>query len=219
MNYINFHCHKPNQCNEGFGIFSLEVNDIFNDEIPESCTLGIHPWQSENPNVNEWIRQLEYLVQSPNVLAIGEIGLDRLKGGSLGSQTKIFLSQVEIAQKVNKPIIIHCVRAWSELIKALSETQFKHLKKAIHGFRGKSELAKQLISNNYYLSFGSILVDPTPELAEALTVVPLDRLFFETDTSEMPIGEIYSAASDILNISIEDLMQQTEKNYSEFFNR
>jgi len=219
MNYINFHCHKPNHCNEHYGVYSLNVNDIYNDEIPENCTIGIHPWHSEHPDVNDWIKQMDYLVQSPNVLAIGEVGLDRLKGANLELQTQILIAQVEIAQKVDKPIIIHCVRAWSELLKSLSNPEFKTVKKAIHGFRGKADIAKQLINQNYYISFGSILVDPTPELAESLTMVPLNRLFFETDTSEMPIGEVYSAASDILNIPVEELLQQTERNFAEFFNK
>lgn len=219
MNYINFHCHKPTQCTEGFGVYSINVGDIVNDQVPEDCTIGIHPWQCQHPDINEWIKQMDFLVQSPNVLAIGEIGLDRLKGGSLDLQTQIMITQVEIAQKYGKPIIIHCVRAWSELIKALSNPDFKPIKKAIHGFRGKTEIAKQLINQNYYISFGSILVDSTPELAESLTMVPLNRLFFETDTSEMPIGEVYSAASDILDIPIEELLQQTERNFKEFFYR
>ncbi|BDX36648.1 TatD family hydrolase [Tenuifilaceae bacterium CYCD] len=219
MNFINFHCHKPNLCNKGIGLYSLNVDDIVNEQVPENCTIGIHPWQCEHPDIDEWIRQMDYLVQSPNVLAIGEIGLDRLKGGNLDLQTQILVAQVEIAQKVNKPIIIHCVRAWSELIKSLSNPKYKTVKKAIHGFRGKADMAKQLVMQDYYLSFGSILVDPTPELAESLTMVPLNRLFFETDTSEMPIGEVYSAASDILDIPIEELLQETEKNFTEFFNR
>jgi TatD DNase family protein len=195
------------------------VNDIVDEQIPENCTIGIHPWQCKHPDVNDWLKQMDFLVQNPNVLAIGEIGLDRLRGGNLDLQTQIMLSQVEIAKNINKPIIIHCVRAWSELIKALSKPDFQTVKKAIHGFRGKADTAKQLINQNYYISFGSILVDPTPELAESLTKVPLNRLFFETDASEMPIGEVYSAASDILDISVKELLQQTEKNFAEFFNR
>lgn len=219
MNYINFHCHKPNCCNKGYGVYSLSMNDIVDEQIPENCTIGIHPWQSEHPDVTDWLKQMDFLVQSPNVLAIGEIGLDRLRGANLELQTQILLAQVEIAQKINKPIILHCVRAWSELIKSLSNPEFKTVKKAIHGFRGKAEIAKQLINQNYYISFGSILVDSTPELAESLTMVPLNRLFFETDDSEMPIGEVYSAASDILNIPVKDLSQQTERNFTEFFNK
>ena len=219
MNYINFHCHKPDSCNKGHGVYSLNVNDIVDEQIPENCTIGIHPWQCKHPDVNDWLKQMDFLVQSPNVLAIGEIGLDRLRGGNLDLQTQIMLAQVEIARNVNKPIIIHCVRAWSELIKALSKPDFQTVKKAIHGFRGKADTAKQLINQNYYISFGSILVDPTPELAESLTMIPLNRLFFETDASEMPIGEVYSAASDILDLSVKELLQQTERNFAEFFNR
>ena len=219
MNYINFHCHKPDSCNKGHGVYSLNVNDIVDEQIPENSSIGIHPWQCQHPDVNDWLKQMDFLAQSPNVLAIGEIGLDRLRGGNLDLQTQIMLSQVEIAKNVNKPIIIHCVRAWSELIKALSKPDFQTVKKAIHGFRAKADIAEQLINQNYYISFGSILVDPTPELAESLTMVPLNRLFFETDASEMPIGEVYSAASDILDIPVEELLQQTEKNFAEFFNK
>ncbi|MGE0078806.1 MAG: TatD family hydrolase [Bacteroidales bacterium] len=217
MNCINFHCHRYKAVNEGVQIISYSLDELISENISENCTVGIHPWQSDSNSVNEWLKQLEFITQKPNIIAIGEIGLDRLRGGSLDLQTKVLLSQVEIAKNNNKPIVIHCVRAWSELIKALSNTQFSSVKKAIHGFRGKAELAKLLVEQDYYLSFGSILVDPTPELAESLTNVPLNRLFFETDISEMPIAEVYMAASDILNIPIETLLQQTEKNFIDFF--
>lgn len=217
MRYINFHCHRFKQASENIQVVSINVDEAIYEGIPGNCTVGIHPWQCEHKDVEAWINQLESVCKNPNVIAIGEIGLDRLRGGGLEMQSKILLAQAEIAQRTNKPIVIHCVRAWGELIKALSDAELLSVKKAIHGFRGKAELAIQLVNLNYYLSFGSILVDPTPELAEALTVVPLNRLFFETDISEMPIDEVYAAASDILDIPVEELGQQLEKNFSEFF--
>ena len=217
MNCINFHCHGCKKNGEGIQVVSYNLDEIDTQNIRKNCTVGIHPWQSSNPNVDQWLSQLEIISQNPNVLAIGEIGLDRLKGGSLELQNKILTAQANIAKNAGKPIIIHCVRAWSELIKTLSSSEFSLIKKAIHGFRGKVEMAKQLTDLGYYISFGSILVNATPELAETLTKIPLNRVFFETDDSSMPIEEVYSAAADILDMYIEDLIGITENNFNEFF--
>lgn len=217
MPYINFHSHHKKDSFKGIQVISLNVEDAITEGVVMNCSVGIHPWQCENKDVTKWLDELESIASNPNVIAIGEVGLDRLRGGDLETQSKILLAQTEIALKLSKPIVIHSVRAWSELVEILSNPKYESVKKAIHGFRGKAELAKQLIDHNFYFSFGSILVDPTPELAESLTVIPKDRMFFETDISEMPIEEVYSAASDILDIPVEEIVLQVEKNFVDFF--
>lgn len=217
MPLINFHTHLTSQKEGEVRIVSLNVDEAESIESLSMVTVGIHPWQTDSNNMEDLLAKFRELIGHPNVIGIGEIGLDRLRGGSLTLQAKYLREQALAATSVSKPVIIHCVRAWNELIETLSAPELKQLTKAIHGFRGKADLARQLVDRNYYLSFGSILVDPSPELAESLTVIPKNRLFFETDTSEMPIGEIYAAAADILDTSVDELSLQIENNLNAFF--
>lgn len=217
MSLINFHTHLTSQKEGEVRIVSLNVDEAESIESLSMVTVGIHPWQTDSSNMDGLLAKFHALIKNPKVIGIGEVGLDRLRGGSLTLQAKYLREQALAATSVSKPVIIHCVRAWNELIETLSAPELKQLTKAIHGFRGKADLARQLVDRNYYLSFGSILVDPSPELAESLTVIPKNRLFFETDTSEMPIEEIYAAAADILDTSVDELSLQIENNLNAFF--
>lgn len=217
MRLINFHTHKPQFSSGAVHVVPYDV-DTFNRTDPSQLsTVGIHPWSTESEHTLNSIDKLKSLSQEKNIIGIGEIGLDRLKGAPLPKQFDILKAQLQIALEIRKPVVIHCVRCWNELILILSDSKYKEVKKAIHGFRGKPEVAVQLVENGYYLSFGAPITHATPELAEALTRVPLNRLFFETDESEMPITEVYDAATDILDLTLEELVKVTHENFENFF--
>ncbi len=135
-------------------------------------SAGIHPWDSDKEPDWNW---LEKIVEDPRVVAVGEAGLDRLRGADLERQKKIFSSQALIAEKAGKPLIIHCVRCWAELLQlhALIKPKVKWI---IHGFRGKAALAQQLLDAGMDISLG-------PNAPETLTqIIPPSRLHHETDT-------------------------------------
>lgn len=219
MSFINFHCHNTSALAGGLGVISIDptTEAVQTASSAKYTTVGIHPWSTLNSDVHGSLLKLADFCSAENVVGIGEIGLDRLKGAPLQVQELIFKQQIEVAMGLHKPIVVHCVRAWSELFKITSDSRYSEVEKAVHGFRRQPEIAHQLVENGFYVSFGTLLVDPTPELSEALTAVPLSRMLFETDTSEMPIGEVYAAASDILNIPIEQLEYQIESNFMDFF--
>lgn len=217
MKHINFHCHCSNCPPTGVNVISYNVDEFIQAQQRQYVTLGVHPWLTAHSDVYNWISRLRELCGSDNVIGVGEIGLDRFKGIPLQVQEIMLRQQLDIALEMDKPVVIHCVRAWSELVKILSESRYVAMKVAIHGFRQHAGLVQQLVDKGYYISFGSLVVDPTPELAETLTAVPLDRIFFETDTSNMPIDEIYHAASDILNIPVERIEDQIINNFGAFF--
>ncbi|MEW5846625.1 MAG: TatD family hydrolase [Bacteroidota bacterium] len=218
MKLINFHTHKPQFSANSICIVPFEVEDYatIKSNINYS-TIGIHPWNTEHSDVLSWIEKLKTIANQDKIIGIGEIGLDRLKGAPLVRQIRIFESQLDIAAECNKPVIIHCVRCWVEVIAILSKAKYQKIPKAIHGFRAKPEVAKQLVDNNFYLSFGSALTHSSPELAEALTLVPKNRLFLETDDTETPIFEVYDAAADILDTTVEELVTITNQNLVSFF--
>jgi TatD DNase family protein len=212
---IDFHTHHRGDPKNTI-VQSIPYTDLDGMRNGEFYTIGIHPWETDRENIDIALHQIIEYAQHPEVIGIGEVGLDRLRGANLNRQIEIFVKQICIVDQIRKPLIIHCVRAWAELleIKKMSKSMVAW---AIHGFRGTPELARQLIDRGMYLSFGAQLVEAAPSLAEAITTVPLDRLFLETDESHTPVEEIYYAASDILNISMETLADQIRSNFQRFF--
>lgn len=214
---INFHTHSVNP-NNGISVQSLKSSELHKLNDSGFFTIGVHPWESDIPNIDDVLKQIIDLLPKTEIIGIGEIGLDRLKGASIEKQIEVFVKQICIVDQIKKPLIIHCVKAWSELLEIKKMTN-SSVPWAVHGFRGNPDLAKQLVASGFHLSFGAPLADPAPSLAEALTYTPLDRLFLETDESPVSIGEVYYAASDILNISVDDLVKQINANFAEFFKR
>ena len=151
-------------------------------------SVGIHPWHTLNIDTHT-IKQLNSLAVSPQVVAIGETGLDALKGASIEKQIEIFKLHISLSEQVKKPLIIHCVKAFNEII-----TIKKQLKPSmpwiIHGFRGKPQLAQQLLNNGFYISLGEKF---NPETA---SIIPIDRLLFETDESTLNINKIIDSINN-----------------------
>ncbi len=137
-------------------------------------SVGIHPWDTiEAPTDDTWQR-LEDLATNSRVAAIGECGLDALRGGTAQIQEDIFRRHVEIAERVEKFMIIHCVRRFGRIIELRRELQPRQ-RWIVHGFRGKPELARQLIAAGFDISLG---VNAPQALRDAL---PLHHFFVETD--------------------------------------
>jgi len=214
---INFHTHIENSKN-GISVQSLKSTELSKLKKDGYFTIGVHPWESDRNNVDSVLNEIILLTSRPEVIGIGEIGLDRLQGASIEKQIEVFVKQICIVDQIKMPLIIHCVKAWAELLEIKKMTR-SSVPWAVHGFRGNPDLAKQLVASGFYLSFGAPLADPSPSLAEALTFTPLNRLFLETDESPVSISEVYYAASDILNISVDDLVKQINANFAEFFKR
>ncbi|MFV0537417.1 MAG: TatD family hydrolase [Dysgonomonas sp.] len=151
-----------------------------------SC--GIHPWFSDKSE--EMFALLKKNIGDPNVVAIGEIGLDKLQGPDIAKQIAIFRKQVELAIEVRKPIIIHCVKAWDEMI-----ALYKEYKGAVpwilHGYRGNPEQTKQLSKLGFKFSLGEFFNK------ESVKHIPLDSIFCETDASFLTICKVCE------NISLE----------------
>lgn len=172
-----------------------------------SC--GVHPWYSEDADPQ--INFLQEIANDPRIVAIGETGLDKLKGPGLDIQKDAFIKQAQLAEKLQKPLIIHCVKAWDELLH-IKKTIQPHQPWIIHGYRGKPELTKQLISHGFFFSIGEKFN------AGSLQEIPIDRLFCETDVSDTPLAEVYNAVAECRGIPVEVLAIRIEENVIQTFN-
>jgi TatD DNase family protein len=180
-----------------------------NGDICAIRSVGIHPWYISKDNIEEKLGLIEKYALSPQVQAIGECGLDKLCETDFELQKEVFLSHISISEKTGKPLIIHCVKAFDEIILFKKESRPTQTW-IIHGFRGKPQQAKQLIEQGFYLSFGLHYNE------QSLQNIPIERVFFETDDSGCDIRTIYKNAASVLNISEEKLIRQIEKNISIF---
>jgi TatD DNase family protein len=216
MNYIDFHNHSNRSNSSIVSVRSFLVDEFINNKNPTyHCSVGIHPWQSTNDDFEAMLSQLELISTEPNVIAIGEIGLDRLRGANLPTQIELFKKQVEIAENIHKPVVIHCVRSFSE-IQALRKQLNPTTLWAIHNFMGNVQIAQSLVKQGFYLSF-CIAFAKNPKIAEALISTPVDRIFFETDDFIENVEDVYIAAAKCLQMEMKELKVQIEKNFKAFF--
>ncbi len=187
----------------------------FSPETGGWYSVGIHPWHlNECPWEDIAYRKtFETTLCHPQVLAVGEAGLDKLIDVALSRQIEVFRYQARQAEQWKKPLIIHLVKATDELL-ALRKTLKPAMPWIIHGFRGKAELAQVYVRQGFYISFGM------KYQAEALRQVPADRLFLETDESEQPIDELYEQAARWRGVSLCTLREAVTRNVGiVFFSR
>lgn len=201
MDFFDFHHHKKNMPN---GIYNLDIEQIPPD-VPYS--IGIHP---KDIDVNAVDRQFEWMKNrvSENCLAIGECGLDSFVETDQKIQEDVFLRQIQFANEVKKPMIIHCVRKFYEVI---SFKKYAEQPMIIHGFNKKERIAEDLLKNNFYLSFGKAVLYNL-SLQNTLKITPLDKIFLETDNDDFSIEELYGKVSEIKGISLENLNKQIAEN-------
>lgn len=208
MTYFDIHTHNINKEKDVVSIVSAPWADGEN-----FYSIGIHPWHI----YSEYTRKLKFIdsiADKPNILAIGEIGLDKVCVTDFELQKEIFIKQLVLAENYHKPVIIHCVKAFEEV---LALTRNLSVQLLIHGFNKGAELARQLTEKGFYLSFGKSLFDKTTKSIEALEETPLSQIFLETDDSGFNIKDIYMRVAEIKDINIEVLAVQIEQNFKKVF--
>ena len=148
--------------------------------------FGLHPWFIGDRSP-DWLQTLEaHLVKYPQA-SVGEIGIDHaIESRDDADQEDVFLAQLELAKKLNRPASIHCRQAWGRLIELLD--QFGDLPRGmlIHCFGGSAEVAQELIRRGGYISFSGSITRPNNRKAgPAIRAVPDDRILIETDAPDI----------------------------------
>ena len=215
MEFFNFHTHQfTNQPN------ILELVNQYPNEFDISIpfySIGIHPWYIVEDKIDADLRIIEEKLQTENCLALGECGLDKRVEIPLEQQIIVFKKQLALAEKYNKPVVIHCVAAFQEVIEIKKKMKIS-VPMIIHGFSKNSQLAEQLIAAGFYISFGKYLLR-NPELKMVFQKVPNDRFLLETDTIEEGIQQVYDLASEYKYMTIKELQQIISSNFKAIFRR
>ena len=186
MKYFNLHTHKATQNPNRIELVNQYPNE-FENSFPY-YSIGIHPWYIVEERVTSDLEIIEQQLQDPNCLALGECGLDKRIAIPLEVQQAVFEQQLHLAQKYNKPVVIHCVAAYQEVIASSKKLKIS-VPLLIHGFSKNETVAQSLLNNGFYLSFGKYLVQ-NPALASVFQNVPDHQFFLETDTIENGIEEV-----------------------------
>ena len=201
MKFFDFHHHNPS---ENFGIYNLKLNE---NPPTNFFSAGIHP-DSVSENFEENIKWLHEVSGLQNCVAIGECGLDGLINIDEKLQEKVFTMQIQLANELQKPLIIHCVKRFSQVL------QFRKIAKVpmiIHGFNKRKTIGDDLLKNGFCLSFGkSVLYNVN--LQDFVKDFPTEKLLLETDSSDFEIKELYQKVADLKNISLQDLQEKIKEN-------
>lgn len=197
MEILNIHSHNNGE---------KRLDTIYNTIYPTLpldknyfYSIGIHPWYI--PQQIDW-ENFRQAAELPHIIAIGEAGIDKIKGPELSIQENIFKTQAYIAEEVKKPLIIHMVKSQEEIIKLHREIN-PDQKWIIHGFRGKPEQLNQLIQNNIIISFG--------EHYNHQALVKLNNILVETDDSNTTLEEVLNKISRDRNEDINELKYKIVK--------
>ena len=225
MVYYDIHTHQSAVIENDIAIISVDLRNM--DMLPASLlthsiiskksttrnnktnsrveyySVGIHPWY---PDKSLMTKVCEY-AKLDFVVAIGETGLDKITANSTDGfklQQELFIEHIILSEKIKKPLIIHCIKAWGELLHIHKSTK-PEMPWVVHGFRGKEILACQLLNAGMYLSFDSF------HKADSLKAAwEKRRLLAETDNSNTDIHNVYKHISDTLDIPVEALSNEIE---------
>lgn len=165
------------------------IADKFKSVIP---AFGIHPWYVSECS-EKWLENLEYLLKSKPLAAVGEIGLDHaIKTCNYELQLDVFIKQLRLAEKLHRPVSIHCRKAWGDLLCVLKQENGSKYGGAVHSYSGSAQMVCQLQKYNLSISFsGSVTKNGNRRAREAISEVDADRLLIETDSPDiLPQGYI-----------------------------
>lgn len=172
--------------------------------------VGVHPWHALGGDITV----VEEGITTAD--AVGEIGLDFACDTPHEEQEQIFRAQLALAEQHQKPVVLHCVRAFEEVMRILRDF---HLPAVIfHGFIGSTEQAQHAVKQGYYLSFGERTFR-SPKTIRAMRYTPLSHLFVESDESTTPIEDIYARIAELRGVDIATLTEATQANFDKIFSR
>ena len=214
--FIDIHTHTLKSGGNLLQIVNLNLETA----CPEQgyYSYGIHPWKLDNADfqVEETFALLEERLKSPNVLALGEAGLDKMHKESFEQQITVFEKQIDLSEALQKPMILHDVKSHNEIL-ALRKKHKATQPWILHGFNGTEQDIQQLTGQGLYLSVGESLLHPEKKITKSLKSTPLDLLFLETDMAEIDIETVYKAAAKILDIDVTVLQRRLFTNFAQVF--
>lgn len=236
--YIDSHCHPVDDPEAGTGV--LPCSDLGlvgcaatrQEDWPglarfaADCSgffpfFGVHPWGAGGVGPGLVDRLSKQLAESRG--GVGEIGLDRLRGPDLEEQVRVFHDQLQVASRLTRPVVVHCVRAWGLLLEVLAGADLGG-GLLVHGYGGSLEVMNRLVGMGAMISFSpDIMRADRSRLIEVLQEVPLDRILLETDSPSPRVSDsgqvitLYRAVAPLLGMDEDELVNRIWRNGQSFF--
>jgi len=199
---LDFHTHRPDAT---AALISVDPRH-FDPQPGLWYSVGFHPWDTLQPITPGDIALLERCAHHPQVLAIGETGMDSLRGADLETQEALFVSHLQLAHDTGLPVVVHSVRTAQQILAARHRAQLTDVPLAIHGMRGNQHVARTWLDAGCYLSYGPRF-NPA-----ALLATPLDRLLIETDDAPVTIHHVATLVAHTLHRPIDTILHITTAN-------
>ena len=209
---LDIHTHKSEEASRGRAIINYQLPVGGALCLSSFYSAGIHPWQLTERDAEEQLAYLQKLLVEERLVAVGEAGLDKLAAAPMELQVRMFGKQVELSEKYRLPLVIHCVKAFNELIE-LKKKYRPQMPWVVHGFRNNLHIACRLMQENIYFSLGE-RYQP-----DVLRHVPLECLLAETDESTQDIRMVIGRMAETKNVEVSFLCDRIDENARKIFFR
>ena len=213
--FIDIHTHTAKSGDNLIQIVNLDLEQPCPNQGHYS--YGIHPWALDKADfqVNEALDKLKENLQRPQVVALGEAGLDKFHA-DIEQQIRLFERQIVLSENMKKPMILHDVKSHNEIV-ALRKKHRAKQPWIVHGFNGTAQDAAQLTRQGIFLSVGESLLHPDRKIYNSLKTIDIVYIFFETDMAEIGIMKVYEAAAKLLEIDVSELKTKIFSNFARIF--
>lgn len=209
--YIDIHTHRK----------SIEdsVIEVYNKYPDEDCcqseyySMGIHPWFIQKYNFNHIENMFLEEAKNPNFVFIGECGLDRSIDLDIAIQKHFFIEQLRLAKKHKKGVIIHCVKAYSDILQILKSNAF-NFPFIIHDYCGNKQQTDAFLKHtNIFFSLGNAFMQGRLKEPSLNSVIQSKRFFLETDENDYSIQTVYQFFTNKNTLNLEDIIQTIKENF------
>jgi TatD DNase family protein len=214
MVFFDVHTHKKIASKN---VFSIENKFPNASDFTKPFSIGMHPWFIHKDKIEEELLSIKEKLQDKNFFALGECGLDKVTETDFELQKSVFRKQLALSEKYKKPVIIHCVKAFQEIIelkKELKPTQIWIL----HGFQKNVQVAESLLKNGIIVSFGAAVIHHK-KLQNVISQTSIASILLETDASEVCIQDVYQKVAALKNMEVEVLQQKIAQNFKRIFKK
>lgn len=196
IDILDFHTHRLDATR---ALISVSPAD-FEPQPGLYYSVGYHPWLPLETLGEDDFALLEQCARHPQVLAVGETGMDSMRGSDLKLQEAVFVRHLRLAAQLHKPVVVHCVRTSQQILAIRRREGLTEVPLAIHGMRGNEHVAQAWLEEGCCLSYGARF-NP-----KAVEVTPRDRLLIETDEAHETIQQVASQVAHVLKCSTAEVM-------------
>ena len=211
MKFFNAHCHEFTPTPDVVGAVVNATNEsewgrvlaLQSDVV--HVALGVHPWNIDSIS-DGWVARLrQILVNNPRVM-VGECGLDAMHP-EMDAQINVFVSQIRVAAGLKRPIHIHCVQAWNEIVRILNSETLPPVI-VMHAFSGTPEIISQMPENVFY-SFSPAVLDVNHKRMRAsVAKCPANRILIESDDmSASVLPNVAAGVAEIRGVNVQNMAQ------------